>query len=132
MPGCSLKGLLLQFFQLQRLRIKFVRFLGSGHSAVIQHNWNFIPSYPCDLSRIISGSAVLWTRIRIRRIRMFLGFLGPDPDSVSVSKWKQLVLLVNSLFGLRVNEIPNKTCILDSHLPFSGCVLKEDTNPKDA
>ena len=29
-------------------------------------------------------------------------------------KWKQLILVVNFLFGLRVNEIPNKTFILDS------------------
>ena len=33
-------------------------------------------------------------------------------------KWKQLILVVNFLFGLRVNEIPNKTFILDSHRPF--------------
>ncbi len=32
--------------------------------------------------------------------------------------WKQLILVVNFLFGLRVNEIPNKTFILDSHRPF--------------
>jgi hypothetical protein len=32
--------------------------------------------------------------------------------------WKQLILVVNLLFGLRVNEIPNKTFILDSHRPF--------------
>jgi hypothetical protein len=29
-------------------------------------------------------------------------------------KWKQLILVVNFLFGLRVNEIPNKTFILFS------------------
>jgi hypothetical protein len=28
-------------------------------------------------------------------------------------KWKQLILVVNFLFGLRGNEIPNKTFILD-------------------
>jgi hypothetical protein len=33
-------------------------------------------------------------------------------------KWKQLILVVNILFGLRVNEIPNKTFILDSHQLF--------------
>jgi hypothetical protein len=33
-------------------------------------------------------------------------------------KWKQLTLVVNFLFGLRVNEILNKTFILDSHQPF--------------
>ncbi len=33
-------------------------------------------------------------------------------------KWKQLILAVNFLFGLRVNEIPNKTFIFDSHWPF--------------
>ncbi len=33
-------------------------------------------------------------------------------------KWKQLILVVNFLFALRVNEIPNKTFILDSHWPF--------------
>jgi hypothetical protein len=33
-------------------------------------------------------------------------------------KWQQLILVVNFLFGLRVNEIPNMTFILDSHRPF--------------
>jgi len=33
-------------------------------------------------------------------------------------KWKQLILVVNFLFGLRVNEIPNKTFTLESHRPF--------------
>jgi hypothetical protein len=33
-------------------------------------------------------------------------------------KWKHLVLAINFLFVLRVNEIPNKTFILDSHRPF--------------
>jgi hypothetical protein len=37
--------------------------------------------------------------------------------------WKQLILVVNFLFGLRVNEIPNKTFILDSHQPFICCVV---------
>jgi hypothetical protein len=32
-------------------------------------------------------------------------------------KWKQLVLIVNFLFGLRVNEITNKTFMLDPHWP---------------
>jgi hypothetical protein len=32
-------------------------------------------------------------------------------------KWKPLILVFNFLFGLRVNEIPNKTFILDSHQP---------------
>jgi hypothetical protein len=31
-------------------------------------------------------------------------------------KWKQIILAV--LFDLRVNEIPNKTFILNSHWPF--------------
>ena len=48
----------------------------------------------------------------------------PGSGSGYVSQWKlkQLVLVVNSLFGLRVHEIPNKTFILDSHLPFIGSV----------
>jgi hypothetical protein len=33
-------------------------------------------------------------------------------------KWKQLILVVNFLFGLRVNEITNKKLILESHRPF--------------
>ncbi len=33
-------------------------------------------------------------------------------------KWKQLTLVVNLLFGFRVNEIPNMTFIQDSHRPF--------------
>ncbi len=32
-------------------------------------------------------------------------------------KRKQLILVVNFFFGLRVNEIPNKIFILDSHRP---------------
>jgi hypothetical protein len=35
-----------------------------------------------------------------------------------IIKWKPLILVVNLLFGLSVNEIPNKTFILDSHEPF--------------
>jgi hypothetical protein len=44
----------------------------------------------------------------------------PGSESGSVSQWKlkQLVLVVNFLFGLRVNEIPNKTLILDFRRPF--------------
>ncbi len=38
-------------------------------------------------------------------------------------KWKQLILVVNFLFGLRVNEIPDKTLILDSHRPFICSVI---------
>jgi hypothetical protein len=38
-------------------------------------------------------------------------------------KWRQLILVVNFLFGWRVNEIPNKTFILDSHRP-SICSLE--------
>ncbi len=33
-------------------------------------------------------------------------------------KWKKLILVVNFLIGLRVNEIPNETFILDSHWSF--------------
>jgi hypothetical protein len=33
-------------------------------------------------------------------------------------KWKQLIPVVNFLFGLRVNETLNKTFILDSDRPF--------------
>jgi hypothetical protein len=33
-------------------------------------------------------------------------------------KWKQLILVVNLLLGSRVNEITNKTFILDSHQLF--------------
>ncbi len=40
-----------------------------------------------------------------------------------VHKWKQLILVVNFLFGLRVNEILNKTFLLDSHRPFICSVL---------
>jgi hypothetical protein len=35
-------------------------------------------------------------------------------------KWKQLILVVNFLFGLRVNEIPNKKFILDSLAVYGG------------
>ncbi len=38
-------------------------------------------------------------------------------------KWKQLILVVNFLFGLTVNEIPNKTFILDSHMPFICSII---------
>jgi hypothetical protein len=38
-------------------------------------------------------------------------------------KWKQLILVVNFLFALRVNEIPNKTFLLDSHRPFLCSVV---------
>jgi hypothetical protein len=31
-------------------------------------------------------------------------------------KWKQLILVVNFLLGLRVNEVPNKSFILDSYI----------------
>ncbi len=33
-------------------------------------------------------------------------------------KWKQLIPVVNFLFGLRVNEITNMTFILDYYRPF--------------
>jgi hypothetical protein len=33
-------------------------------------------------------------------------------------KWTKLILVVNFLFGLRVNEIPNETFILDFHQSF--------------
>jgi hypothetical protein len=35
-------------------------------------------------------------------------------------KWKQLILVVNFLFGLRMNEIPNKKFILDSLAGYGG------------
>ncbi len=38
-------------------------------------------------------------------------------------KGKQLILVVYYLFSLRVNEIPNKTFILDSHWPFICIVI---------
>jgi hypothetical protein len=44
-------------------------------------------------------------------------------------KWKQLILVVNFLFGLRENEIPNKTFILDSHLPFICSVSMDGAIP---
>ncbi len=37
-------------------------------------------------------------------------------------KWKQSILVVNFLFVLRVNEIANRTFILDSHLPSISSV----------
>jgi hypothetical protein len=40
-------------------------------------------------------------------------------------KWKQLIFVVNFLFGLRVSEILNKTFMLDSHQPFI-CSLEKD------
>ncbi len=42
---------------------------------------------------------------------------------ITVHKWKQLILVVNFLFGFSVNEIPNKTLILDSHRPFICSVI---------
>jgi hypothetical protein len=41
-------------------------------------------------------------------------------------KWKQLILVVNFSFGLRVNEIPNKTFISDSYQPFI-CSVAENS-----
>jgi len=42
-------------------------------------------------------------------------------------KWKQLIFVVNFLFGLRVNEIPNKTFMLDSYQPIiCSVVLREE------
>ncbi len=35
-------------------------------------------------------------------------------------KWKQLILVVIFLLGLRVNEIPNKTFIMDSSAVYEG------------
>ncbi len=43
---------------------------------------------------------------------------------VTDHKWKQLFLVVNFLFSLRVNEIQNKTFILDSHRPFICSAFK--------
>jgi hypothetical protein len=39
-----------------------------------------------------------------------------------------IILVVNFLFGLRVNEIPNKTFILDSHRPFICSVILRQTH----
>jgi hypothetical protein len=38
-------------------------------------------------------------------------------------KWKQLILVVYVLFGLKVNEIPNKAFLLDSHWPLKVSVF---------
>ncbi len=37
--------------------------------------------------------------------------------------WKQLILVVNFIFGLRVNEIQNQTFLLDSHRTFLYSVV---------
>jgi hypothetical protein len=67
-----------------------------------------LSAIPCSPLRLLQLSRELtkMTNIQISNLE------------IKDHKWKQFILVVNFLFGLRVTEIPNKTFILDSHRPF--------------
>ncbi len=100
----------------------------------IGHIWNLY--FPVLLERILGSAAGMKRRVRNCRQAELGDSSLPSPPLLQLSreftydqntipiwkimnhKWKQLILVVNFLLGLRVNEILNKTFISDSRRPF--------------
>ncbi len=100
----------------------------------IGHIWNLC--FPVSLERTLSSATGAKGRAGNCRQAEVGGSSLPSPPLLQLSreftdqhtnfqfgklqdhKWNQLILVVNFLFGSRVNEIANKPFILDSHRLF--------------
>ncbi len=71
-------------------------------------NWQRLAAVPCP-PLLSCGWAESWHKWPTYKFPI---------GTIIDREWNQLILVANFLFGLRVNEIPNKTFILDSHWPF--------------